>query len=140
MAETALTPQQSFEQNIIDRLRKDIGDLIPDTVLAQMVERSINKLFFEETVIYDNYHRETGRKPTQFSDMVFELMKPRIEGMIKQWAEEHPTIIDDIMRKAITEALPAALGAAAKSVLVNGYRSSGFDIAQLIKEALRNGG
>ena len=41
-----MTPQEQFQNNIKDRLQKDIGDLIPDEVLKGMVEKSIKEMFF----------------------------------------------------------------------------------------------
>src|SRR5580698_1104647 len=90
--ENQLTPQQQFENSIKDRLRKDIGDLLPNEVLAELVKKAIEDMFFVKRTTRDSYGYTTT-SVSWFEEEVAKQMKTQIAETIKAHFIENGRII-----------------------------------------------
>jgi hypothetical protein len=75
-----LTPQQLFEEKIKARLRAEIGDLIPDDVLKDLLGKAIQEMFFTRRESRpDNWH---GKHifPSWFEETVGQLLRDRLDN------------------------------------------------------------
>lgn len=112
--EQALTPQQRFEEKLTDKLREDIGALLPDDVLANLVEKSMHEMFFKRgsEKEHSGWNAKTIETPSWFERQVKELLEPRINAEIEALFDEQRAAITQMAVKAITDAAPGMLAAA----------------------------
>jgi hypothetical protein len=95
MSGAGLTPMQTFEEKVKNRLKETIADMLPDDALAALVQRAVDEQFFKERVYGDQYNRKTY--PSWFVEEVADLAKPIIEEHIARAFEERK----DEIKKAI---------------------------------------
>lgn len=105
-----LSPQERFEQKVRDKLITDIGDLIPDDVLKVMVEKAMEKAFFEDQIVTPgSYSKNEIRKPAAFVAIVKELMNERMKTAISDWVADNQTAIVEIFEKTIKDGIAATM-------------------------------
>lgn len=92
---------KDFQTKIFERIRDSIGDLMTDDDLKKLVGASMQKVFFEDRVTFDNYGLKTGSKPPLIAEQIQGLLKDQVTAAIKEWIEIHP---DDV-KKAIDDAI-----------------------------------
>ena len=116
-----LTAQQSFDKKIKERLKKDIGRLIPDSVVKEMVKRATNELFFDKKKVSgDSWNPEYV--PAKFVSTVKELMEPRVEAAIQDYmktvgmAELIQEVVRDELPKVIAQVMVSALQGTANNI------------------------
>lgn len=98
--QTALTPQQSFEQKLTDRIRESIGDLMPDEKLAEIVQRGMEEAFFKERTVERRYG-DRVQEPSWAVVVVKELLDEKVKGEVSKWFVEHPDEIEKIIKDVI---------------------------------------
>lgn len=139
----SLTPQQQFEEGIKDRIRKDIGDLIPDSVLAQLTEKAIQETFFTKRVIKREYGRE-DIKPSWFEETVKSLLEGTMRRHVDDYMEKNGDTLAKVVATTITENGPQLLGELLVSLInrtqYNAEQSLNFKIQDQINNAFRNRG
>lgn len=105
---TELTPQQTFEQKISDRIRADIGELMPDEVLKGIVGRAMEKAFFAETVTSDRYgHRET--KPPLVAEIIKELLETKVRKATLEYLHENDEKVQEMLDERLSKGLVSAV-------------------------------
>ncbi len=87
-----LTPQQTFEENIKNRIKADIGNLLPDEVLASLVQKAIHAVLNEK----GNYDRMTW---------VEKQVKESATPKIREFMAEYLSKDKETLKQAITEYL-----------------------------------
>lgn len=105
-----LTPQQEFEKRLGERIRKDIGDLCPDDVLAGLVSRAIEQAFFQERLEPPrNTWSNSTKKEPWLVEMIRELMREQIKAAVAKWLEDNKEqvlkIVEDLIRDGAGKAL-----------------------------------
>ncbi len=108
---TELTAQQSFEENIKDRLRKDIGGLIPNEVLSQLIEKSMQEMFFtrEKKPEHSGYNARFIEHPSWFDKEVKSSLEPLIKQYLESWVESNKSDIEAVCLSEITKNAPSLL-------------------------------
>lgn len=113
-----LTPMQTFEQKVKDRLVKDIGDLIPDEALKALVDKAMDNAFFEPQIVMEGtgYQQKQVSKPSVFEQTVKELLEPLLREQIKLWiCDNEETVLKNIQQfldRGVEHALMGALTSA----------------------------
>ena len=87
---------------MMERIKKDIGELIPDSELKAMIARGIEKALFEERPKsnWDGY----GRPPTDHSivdSCVISFIDSRARQMVNAWLDANPEKIKLALNNAI---------------------------------------
>ena len=141
MTENALTPQQNFEEKIKARMRENIGDLMPDEVLAEMVKKALNEMFFTRREKKGNSHySRTEVLPSWFEDEVVKELKDKVLIEVKTAINEKR----DEIKKAAIELITTNLGTmVAKTIcdVITGVpQTISMNIQQEIYNNLRNKG
>lgn len=134
-----LTSQQQFEENIKDRLRKDIGSLLPDDVLAKLIEKSIQEIFFTRVVEKDRYGYTTKDEPSWFTKEVDKQLKHSASEAITGYFDQHKEAIGKLVVEHILAKTPQVL----VSIIVGAFLAKSHDLAQQttadsLEEKLRN--
>lgn len=85
-----LTPMQSFEEKIKDKLTKDIGDLIPDDALKVLVEKATQDVFFKDQRIEPKERFSSATyKDSVFKEIVKELLAERMDSAIREFINDN---------------------------------------------------
>jgi hypothetical protein len=90
-----ITPAQAFEEKIKDRLKRDLGDLIPDEMLTKLIEKAIASIFFEPVVSRSTYGNVIDSKPSWFQTEVERLLKARVQEFLNTYMKEHEAEIKE---------------------------------------------
>lgn len=107
MTENALTPQQNFEEKIKARMRENIGDLMPDQILAEMVRKAMKEMFFTRREKKDSgYYSRIEVLPSWFEDEVVNELKDKVLTEVKTAVDEKR----DEIKKAAIELITTNLG------------------------------
>lgn len=114
--------EPSFEDAIIAKLRKDIGELMPDEALRKVINLAIERIFLNRKK--DTYGRETG--PSWLEAEVFTLMKPIIEKQVKEYMVAHPD--------AVEKAVQTALGNQATDLFKNAINNILYQVFQPLQQ------
>lgn len=122
----ALTPQQQFEENIKDRLRKDVGSLLPDDVLAKLVEKSVQEIFFTRTVEKDRYGYVQKDEPSWFTKEVDRQLKGSIAAALTNYFEQNKEAISKLVVEHIVAKTPQVLA----SIIVGAFLAKSHDMIQ----------
>lgn len=90
-----LTPMQNFETKVKERLIKDIGELIPDEALVELVKKATEDCFFkpQKKVTGTGYNQRETTEPSVFEQTVKALLAERMDKAINLWLSEHSELM-----------------------------------------------
>ena len=82
---------QSFEENIKERLTKDIGTLIPDEALTALIEKAVHNCFFEpqKKQTFSGYSTQTITIPSVFEETVKDLLEENVKTVLRKWINDN---------------------------------------------------
>lgn len=128
------------------KLRHDIGDMLPDDAVEQMVQRVVNEEFFTKKQVPDpkwsgpSYDRPLVEKPSAFQEMVMEAAKPIIErkaaAVIRASISRIETQIGETVEKGVMEVALKVVD----SIIVDAMRKNMWQVQTEIENTLRNRG
>jgi hypothetical protein len=81
-----------------------LGDLITEDDLKELVKQSINDIFFKERGIESNYGRTT-LKPSLFHEVVEKLMRETFDRLVGEWIRDNPQVMADYWKKVCDKGL-----------------------------------
>ncbi len=94
---TTGNPVEQFQTRILDKLKADIGGLMPDEVLRGLMTRAVEEQFFKTRTVKDGYN--TVEKPSWFVEEVGKHAKPIIEQITRDWLEVNKSKIAEGLEK-----------------------------------------
>lgn len=127
-----LTPQQSFEEKVIDRLREDIGELIPDEVLADMVNKCMKKLFFTGKEVKNNWGQHVRTEPPLIEKTVKELMSQHVDSQVGRWLADNRDQVRELIGQRLDAGILEACGRAIQQVMSDSMMRLQIDIENKI--------
>lgn len=132
-----LTPQQQFEQKIIERLRADIGNLLPDNVLSSLVEKAIENMFFIRTERETSYYKKVV-EPSWFEKEVEKQLQANIVIAVQAYFKEHAPELIQQASAAIAADAPKLLAAFFISMLQSNANGMGWQLSTWLQQTLQN--
>lgn len=120
MTGTDMTTQQQFEQSIMDKLRTDIGNLMPPELLQKLINRAIEESFFKERT--KKGPRDWDRvevQPSVFVETVHTLMQENVNMAIEKWMQDNAELVAEKL-KELVNMKAEALALTALTALLNG--------------------
>lgn len=72
---TQLTPQQLFEEKLKDRIRENIGDLMPDALLSQMIARAMEEFLFKPVETKDSWGSIKERRDSALRGVITKMKR-----------------------------------------------------------------
>jgi hypothetical protein len=112
---TELTKADTFQQRMFERIRESMGELLSEDDLKELLERTIEKSFFEERIVPSSnyYYDRDKKKPSLFQELVTEQVQPMMEKAITTWlqdnSEQVTTTIDAVLKDGLLGALSKAI-------------------------------
>jgi hypothetical protein len=124
---TSLTPQQAFEKKLEEKIRADIGELIPEEALAELVKRAIEKVFFTKGGYYNN------PSYSWFEEAVRTALTSQIRDVVTKYMADHKDEMGKRVFEEITKQGPSLLGA----MLVSMFQANSYVVSStLLKETM----
>lgn len=104
---TEITDTKTFQERMFERVRDQMGDLLTETELKQIVDQAVNKAFFEPRKISTGYRDEI--KPAIFVEMMETELKSRVGKALEQWIQDNPEAVAQAIEKVIQEGITKAV-------------------------------
>lgn len=101
MTTTALTPLQNFEAKLRDKIRDDIGALLPDEALAALVQRAVEEDLFRDRpgTKRDSWGRVEEDVPSPFKQAV----RAAVDEAVKAEATRQLVAMKDVIETKVRE-------------------------------------
>ena len=111
---TELTKADTFQQRMFERIRESMGELLSEEDLKELLEKAIEKSFFEERIVQSSsYFGGNQKKPSLFQELVTEQVQPMMEKAITAWlqdnSEQVTSTIDAVLKDGLLSALSKAI-------------------------------
>ena len=127
-----LTPQQAFQEKLEARIRKDIGDLMPDDALMGILDRATEKAFFEERTVKEGYHE---RKVESWSVTILrELLEERMKVALEKWILANDEKFKEMVAKRLDEGIASAFVKSFDRLMQNTAMSYQQDVSAMIEQ------
>lgn len=93
---------QNFQDKIAEKLRNDIGALLPDDALSKLIERAVEENFFKERLVKTgDYHGTTKKEPSWFVQAVREMTEAMVREHVQYWCAAN----EDAIKEKVDEFL-----------------------------------
>ena len=139
----ALAPMETFIERVKGKLRDDIGSLLPDEAVSEMVQKVINDEFFAAKRVRTggtDYHPQYGEKPTAFQEAVLEACKPIIERHVGRVLVERSDQIEEQIQAIIGDGITKFFLAQLDALFKQALEAHSWSIQSAIEQNLRNRG
>jgi hypothetical protein len=107
---TELEKATDFQTRMFEKIREQMGELLTDAELKQIVEKAMDKAFTErvQTHRVGRYgSQEVFEVEAPFVGMVRDLLAPSVHKVVAGWLTAHPDevkkIIDDALKDGIVK-------------------------------------
>lgn len=107
-----IVEQKSFQERMKDRIRDDIGKLMTDDELSEIVSRSMEEIFFKPMTLKDGFY--TKETPPFVHQLLKELLIVEVRKAVSEYIADHK---EDVL-KNIQEVISLGMG----QVLVNAIK------------------
>lgn len=88
MSTAVVDPVTQFRQQMQDRIRENIGSLMPDEALAKIVEQGIQDAFFTHRRVPQSYGADKI-EPSWFVKFLQDECKSLVEQAVKEWVSQN---------------------------------------------------
>lgn len=116
MNDTAPTVEDTFKQKITDRLREDIGNLMPDEMLQKLVDKATQEMFFTKQITKKDYGREEVQ-PSWFETKVKALLELSISKIVDKYLEDNASKLTSQISETLTKEAPHIMASMFISVI-----------------------
>lgn len=130
----------ALQAKLTEKIRADIGELLPEELVREMVATEARAFFFEPTVTrtVDRFGTETKEITlSPFQTVVREMLAPVIDKVVRAEVSARAAMIDAVVRDAVAGDQAQVIAAATVATVV---RQSLAGLAGEIVQDLRNSG
>lgn len=136
---TEVSTEVTFEDKLKEKLRKDIGDLMPDSALEKLVEEGIRNVFFCKRKKQNGYNGSID-VPSWFEQEIAKLLKDKMNVCVNDYMAKNADQMTKIAGEAMATAGPEIMASLFMGLLKNnGYGFEGF-VQNMMIERLKNAG
>jgi hypothetical protein len=108
MSTTVVDPTVEFQQKMRERIRANIGDLMPDAALAQIVEKGIHEAFFAPRRVPQNYGADKI-EPSWFVKFLQDACKSLVEQAVKEWVSRNQEQVLAMAKETLEDGVAQAV-------------------------------
>lgn len=98
---TALTsnkdPMADFKERLTDKLKNDIGALIPEEAIQALIARAVEEQFFKPRYEKPRYGGPI-EKPSWFVEQVAQAAKPMIQAQVDKFVADNQDTLEQAVR------------------------------------------
>lgn len=95
-------PMTEFQDRVKEKLKADIGAMLPEEVLAKLTERAVDEQFFKERRIPQRFGSDEI-KPSWFVEEVAKLAEPIIRDEIQRFIDARTGDIEAAIKQYMSE-------------------------------------
>lgn len=132
--QNALEAKRTFEQNMMGRIREDIGKLLPDDALKALITEGMRKAFFENRVEPSGSY-STKELPPLFVEVLTELTDKRVRAAVDAYLTEHVDEVSAMIENIFIDGFVARVARR----IDERFSDIHLSMADKIQVALRNG-
>jgi hypothetical protein len=103
--QTAVTTPKTFEEKLTDRIKENIGDLIPDEELKKILERGIDKIFFQARPPAPNSGYSTQPRCSLAEELAEKCIKEAVDRLVTQFIKDNTDKIIENLRPTFEQRL-----------------------------------
>lgn len=135
MTSTTITPMQTFQERVKEKLRDTIADLLPDEALQELVKRVIDEEFFTKRRIPgQGWGAQDIIKPSQFQEMVLEAAKPIIQDLVKQTLRDNAEKVQASLDESVKKGLVSLMIQHMDGLIAGEIQKQGWNIQAALKK------
>lgn len=125
-----LTNTKTFEQRMMDRIKKDIGKLITDKELKSIVKKGVQKAFFEGREKTEGYNTYTDE--AWVVKGLREILNKKVNEFVEQELSEKKEELLKITKEVIEKGLGMAIVNAISNMFSQNIENFKYDISNTI--------
>lgn len=123
-------PGTEFKARVIERMKADIGSLMPDEVLQALVKEAVQQLFFQKVRVpkpgRSHYSDEMVEHPSWFVAEVMKQVEPLVLSEVAKYVAEHENDIQTTVRATLERDKVALVAVAVVGRQVGEQFAAGF--------------
>ena len=101
---TNQNPMDQFRERVTEKLKRDIGEMLPDDVLQQLTQRAVDEQFFtERRAPNPRGYGSDVFKPPWFVDEVAKVAEPIIRESVQKFIDERTADIEAGVQKFLSD-------------------------------------
>jgi len=116
----------TFQERMFEQIRSQMGDLLTEEELKDILSTSIEKAFFSARTSGTGYNK-TEKEPL-FIELVRTELTPAIEKGAKQWVLDNQDRIDEILQKQLGDNAAAMVANAFSCLMAAPLQQFSFDL------------
>jgi hypothetical protein len=133
---TEIAVTKSFEERMMDMMKENAGSLFTPEDLKKIVEKGIEKLYFEQRLVSSNYGRNEYKQSLS-EELVNKFMQEQMRIAVTEWIENNPEKILPIIERAIQGGITKSIGNAVEHFFQQTFYQFGESLKNQIISAQR---
>ena len=126
------TPEALFKAKIIERIQSDMGDLMPDKMISDVIEASIKEMLYRN--VGNQYHPKKW-----IEDQVIEVCGQQVKDTVAKLLEDQRAEIEAMVTDYIKNNLPSLIAAFFMNMVMAQSGRVGAEMGMDIMNNVRNG-
>lgn len=94
-----ITSTKAFQERMFEKIRDQMGDLLTDEDLKNLVNSAMQQAFFEPIIEKQGYH--DVKKPPFFISMIQKQTQELVNDQVKIWIDNNPEQISNVIKETI---------------------------------------
>lgn len=121
MSESLTTPA-SFEDKMMARIKESMGDLMTDDQLRGILEKGVEKAFFERRTVDAGGYNNRREVPSLADQAVKAYLEERMQATVKEWIAANPEKMQEVIQNMIDKGLLQSVAAAFENVFRGSFQ------------------
>lgn len=130
---TEIVVTKSFEERMMDMMRENVGTLFTPDDLKKIVEKGIEKLYFEPRLITSSYGRNEYKNSLS-EELVEKHIQSQVREAVGKWITDNP----DSMKSMIDKALQDRMSKRIAKALDEMFQQTFWQFGESIKQQIQN--
>ena len=130
---TEIVVTKSFEERMMDMMRENVGTLFTPDDLKKIVEKGIEKLYFEPRLITSSYGRNEYKNSLS-EELVEKHIQSQVREAVGKWVIDNPEILKEFIDKALQEGMSKRIVRAIDEM----FQQTFFQFGESIKNQILN--
>lgn len=132
---------REFQNRLVDRLRNDVMNLIPDEKLAELAEQAMQSMFFTRRERKRGGYSDTVEVlPSWWEEEVEKVLRERVHLFATDYLNANREKLEKVIAESIAENLPLWLATALTNIFTSSTQSIGYNLGNDITQKLRAAG
>lgn len=98
-------PFEEFKENLSNKIKNDIGSMLPEAVVTNLIEKAVHESFFKERQVNvgSSWSSRYETRPSWFVEEVAKAVEPMMREQVNLYIEKHKNEIENEIKKYIEQ-------------------------------------